>query len=255
MCNDTHFTCYTILGMAKEEKDRLYAKAQWMPFSLQLDNFFTSQALYASVVSYQSQFRIKKIDKKGNWHVTGKNAPTGGVQKWSEKANQKVCGGQLETHLELLAELAKQQISLQQYIESNFPEIDHYFYFNESQVYAYLDPSVNVKHQPPGDFHCYLRNSLDPNNNAWSQEINILFSQQLLEKSKEAVEKMIKAIAPICHAVHIAKADFCATKLIKTEYGAEATLGIFGKRFGQSNSLLLQTDKDLQLSEWLALEI
>jgi hypothetical protein len=183
-------------------------------------------------------------------HITAKNVPTGGIQKWTEKAHLKVCKGQLEEHLKLLEKLETDGISMNKYIENNFPEANSYFNFIETLIYAYLDQDVNIKHQPQGDIHIYLRNSLDPSNKTWDQELNFYISDRLIEISGiETVEKLINNIAKIAKAVVVAKADFIESKIINI-YGMQSITAVYGRRYGQHNSLNLNEYSDLQINKW-----
>lgn len=242
--DNTTYTCFTILGKAGSMENRFFAKNQWMESFGLLNDFFAGNELNASLRSFQDMWRIKKIDKKRGWSVTGKAIATGGVQAWSERANLKVCTKEMDAHIDLIRKASDLNQTWYGHIEEQFPAINTYYAFDSHIVRAYLDSGVNIKHEQQGDFHFFIRNARIENEN-WDQELTLLISERLVEKAAKTLPKLISDLARIAHSVQTGKATFLYGKTTE-----DSTRSIINNRFGQPHSLELKSGDELQLSEW-----
>lgn len=242
------FTCFVILGNSNTERDQIYAKNQWLKVYNLLDNFFCRYKLKASIKSEQWINHVKKIDKKG-WRVKIKGIPTGGIQKWSKKANGKVCTEQMEKHFDLIDLAQSNGLEWYEFIEEKFPEINQYYQFHETRIDAYLDHDVNIKHQYAGDFHLWIRKSLYPNK-FWNQEISFWISESLGLQSEKELLNLIKEINKVAYGVKVAKAKFY------DQVNEDSSVySRFGSMLGDSKGLELEVDQKVQISPWEELKI
>lgn len=246
------YTTYVLLGKTQAESEKLYAPSQWMAVYPILDKFFRSYDLMAAINSDQAMGVIKKIDPKRGWRVTFKNVATGGIQKWSEKANRKIGTPQMQAHFDLIRQADAKNQTWYDYIAEKFPEIGQYFRFQDLKVMGYLDHSVNIKHMPPADFYLYLTNAIHPND-TWDQEVSIMVSDDLPDQAREDIEALIEELKPIMHAVGGSKARLLGEKIITEKFGDVETpkqFGIYFRSFGQPGSLEMRTAEHLQLTDW-----
>ena len=200
-----HYLVFCILGKVYRDRDKLHFLDQWMKCYALLDNFL-SDCGTKTIFSEQVFCKIKPSKKKGQPKTNYSKAPTGGLMKWDEKNNQKICMGRLETVLKQLETAAQTGLPLQEWIETQYPRMDTFVTFNYHEVLARIEVVNNLNRNGFNDFIFRISCSSDvmrglPAN----QQISMFISERYVKnKGKEKIDSFVREVGKLAHAIKIA---------------------------------------------------
>ena len=199
-----NYLVYCILGKVEYDRDKLHFLNNWMKCHILLDNFLHDCGT-KTISSHQSFCKIKPTKEKGYPKTNHSKAPTGGLMKWSENNSIKICTKHLETVLKQLETAAQSGLPLQEWIETQYPEIDTFTVFNNHEVLARIETTADLNKNGPSDFIFRISSSSDvmrklPAN----QQISIFISERYAKiKRSEAIDTFVREIGKLAYAVKI----------------------------------------------------
>lgn len=198
-----NYLVYCILGKVEYDRDKLHFLNNWMKCYDLLDKFLCDCDT-KKISSNQSFCKIKPTKEKGFPRTSYSNAPTGGSMKWNEKNNRKICATHLEKVLTQLETAAQVGLPLQEWIETQFPEMDTFTVFYKHEVLAKIEAAENPSDTAlTNDFIFRISCSSDvmrgfPAN----QQISIFISDRYAKiKGNEVISSFVREVGKLAHAV------------------------------------------------------
>ena len=235
-----NYFVYCILGKVEHEREKLQYKEQWMKCYAILNDFL-SDCETKSVSSEQVYRKVFAYGDDGYPKVSFKGAPTGGLLKWNEKNNRKICETHLDVLLQEIEEAEKKKESYEDWLKGLFPERNTNIEFWENQVLARIEKTEDLNRNQRDDFILRLYQSAEISLN-WpaNQAIDILISKKYANiKGEELIAKLIRRIVELSKAVKIGKTEMPAAIYTKEEntYGGKRVHSLIGRKYGIAKEL------------------
>lgn len=214
------YQVYCIMGYAEREKDKLHYLNQWMKCYPVLNDFL-KDCQTKSVSSEQTFRKVRSWDEDGYPAISSKNAPTGGILKWSEKNNRKICETHLEELLRQSEEAEREGISHYEWMQKQFPERDVIINLDYHEIRARLEAVPNLNRYGHNDFIFALSPyASKPSEQIPNQQITIFISDRYLKnKRQEDIDNFIRQIGIMANAVKIGKTRMPAAIDEKGQHG------------------------------------
>ncbi|MDR2951488.1 MAG: hypothetical protein LBV71_20045 [Prevotella sp.] len=224
---------YCIMGRAEREKDKLHYLNQWMKCYPVLDDFL-KDCQTKSVSSEQTFRKVSSWSEDGYPAISIKNAPTGGILKWSEKNNRKICETHLEELLRQSEEAEKEGISHYDWMQKQFPERNVIINLDSHKIRARMEAVPNLNRYGHNDFIFILSPyASKPADQIPNQQITMFICDRYMKsKNQEEVDNFVRQIAIMANAIKIGKTRMPAAINEKNQHGQTEMKSLINRHYG-----------------------
>ena len=172
--------------------------------------------------------------------------------KWSEKSNRNICTKHLETALKQIETAAQAGLPLQEWVVTQFPQIDTFVEFWQNEVLACIEAVDNLNRNGANDFIFRLSASSDVMRGLpVNQMIDIFVSQRYAERKEKRVDSFVREVGRLASAIKIAMTNM-PIAITEKIYGVERIRSLIWSSYGD----IFKCDFKLNPSgnEWIIFE-
>jgi hypothetical protein len=251
--DERNYLVYCIIGKAGRDRDKLQYLNQWMQCYRLLDDYLMDCAT-KSVSSEQVFCKIPGVGSDGVPRLNHRGAPTGGLMKWSEKNNRKICEAHLTAQLADIEAALAEGLPLQEWVVAHYPERDTYVDFIGHKVLGRMEAVNELNRNGYNDFIFRLGHSSDVARGfSANQEVNIFISERFAaSRGLSGTDVFIRGVAQLAQSVlaGVTQMPLSRCEYRDDIYGGKSVTSFIGRDYGAHDGNSLAFEPNPAGKEW-----